>query len=56
MQSMRIGLIADTHGFLDETLFEYFSQCDEVWHAGDFGSVEVLERFPFRQDCCWPNG
>jgi putative phosphoesterase len=44
MQSMRIGLIADTHGFLDEALFEYFSQCDEVWHAGDFGSVEVLER------------
>ena len=44
MQSMRIGLIADTHGFLDETLFEYFSQCDEVWHAGDFGSLEVLER------------
>jgi len=44
MQSMRIGLIADTHGFLDEALFEYFSQCDEIWHAGDFGSVEVLER------------
>jgi len=42
--TMRIGLIADTHGFLDEALFEYFSQCDEVWHVGDFGSVEVLER------------
>jgi putative phosphoesterase len=41
---MRIGLIADTHGFLDEALFGYFSQCDEIWHAGDFGSVEVLER------------
>jgi len=41
---MRIGLIADTHGFLDETLSEYFSQCDEVWHAGDFGSVKVLQR------------
>jgi predicted phosphodiesterase len=44
MQSMRIGLIADTHGFLDETLFSYFSQRDEVWHAGDFGSVKVLKR------------
>ena len=41
---MRIGLIADTHGFLDESLFEYFSECDEVWHAGDFGGAEVLER------------
>lgn len=41
---MRIGLIADTHGFLDKTLFECFSQCDEVWHAGDFGSIEILER------------
>jgi len=44
MESMRIGLISDTHGFLDQALFEYFSQCDEVWHAGDFGIVEVLER------------
>lgn len=33
----RIGLISDTHGFLDEKVFEYFSYCDEVWHAGDFG-------------------
>lgn len=34
----RIGLISDTHGFLDEKVFEYFKDCDEVWHAGDFGS------------------
>ena len=33
----RIGLISDTHGFLDEKVFEYFKDCDEVWHAGDFG-------------------
>jgi putative phosphoesterase len=33
----RIGLISDTHGFLDETVFEHFKNCDEVWHAGDFG-------------------
>ena len=40
---MRIGLISDTHGFLDESLFKYFLQCDEVWHAGDVGTLEVLE-------------
>ncbi len=34
----RIGLISDTHGFLDEAVFEHFKNCDEVWHAGDFGA------------------
>ncbi|MGG9960967.1 metallophosphoesterase family protein [Ferruginibacter sp. SUN106] len=33
----RIGLISDTHGFLDNAVFEHFENCDEVWHAGDFG-------------------
>jgi hypothetical protein len=33
----RIGLISDTHGYLDEKVFEHFKSCDEVWHAGDFG-------------------
>jgi uncharacterized protein len=33
----RIGLISDTHGFLDEAVFKYFEFCDELWHAGDFG-------------------
>lgn len=39
----RIGLISDTHGFLDEAVFTHFSNCDELWHAGDFGS-NVAER------------
>jgi uncharacterized protein len=33
----RIGLISDTHGFLDERVFDHFSDCNEIWHAGDFG-------------------
>jgi putative phosphoesterase len=33
----RIGLMADTHGWLDEAVYNHFSQCDEIWHAGDFG-------------------
>lgn len=37
----RIGLISDTHGFLDESVVEHFKNCDEVWHAGDFGGIEV---------------
>ncbi len=40
----RIGLLSDTHGFLDETIFEHFSNCDEIWHAGDFGDEEVAKR------------
>lgn len=37
----RIGLISDTHGFLDEAIFKHFEQCDEIWHAGDFGEGVV---------------
>ena len=43
----RIGLISDTHGFLDEAVFKHFEQCNEIWHAGDFGPdvAEKLESF-----------
>jgi len=37
----RIGLISDTHGFLDSTIFKHFENCDEIWHAGDFGNIEL---------------
>jgi putative phosphoesterase len=39
----RIGLMSDTHAFLDGKVFDYFEECDEIWHAGDFGSVEVVD-------------
>jgi putative phosphoesterase len=38
-----IGLISDTHGYLDERVFEHFKDCDELWHAGDVGSVKIIE-------------
>ena len=38
---IRIGIISDTHGFLDEAVFKYFENCDEIWHAGDFGDSVV---------------
>lgn len=34
----RIGLISDTHGYLDDAVFKHFEACDEIWHAGDFGA------------------
>jgi uncharacterized protein len=49
----RIGLISDTHGYLDENIFRHFEQCDEIWHAGDFGNNELVSRLlqgpPVRQ-------
>ncbi len=35
----KIGVISDTHGYLDEAVFKHFENCDEVWHAGDFGEA-----------------
>ena len=40
----RIGLISDTHGFLDDSISRHFENCDEIWHAGDFGTIEIAER------------
>ena len=49
---MKIGLLSDTHSYLDEKIFDYFKNVDEIWHAGDIGNIEVadsLEAFkPFR--------
>ena len=40
----RIGLISDTHGFLDDQVFDHFKSCDEIWHAGDFGNIELANK------------
>lgn len=40
----KIGLISDTHGFLDEAVFNHFEQCDEIWHAGDWGTNELANQ------------
>ncbi len=48
----KIGLLSDTHGYWDNKFELYFKDCDEIWHAGDIGTVELAERFenfkPFR--------
>ena len=40
----RIGLLSDTHGYWDDRYLIYFESCDEIWHAGDIGSLELAER------------
>lgn len=40
----RIGVLSDTHGLLDKRIFEHFKDVDEIWHAGDIGSDDVLRR------------
>ena len=40
---MRIGLLSDTHSFLDPKVFEHFEECDEIWHAGDFGTMQIID-------------
>lgn len=44
MGTMKIGVISDTHNTFDSCLEEFLRPCDEVWHAGDFGSVEIADR------------
>ena len=37
----KIGLLSDTHGWLNPAVFEFFKDCDEIWHVGDIGSAVV---------------
>jgi uncharacterized protein len=39
----KIGLLSDTHGYLNDRIFHYFEKCDEIWHAGDIGSLKVAD-------------
>ena len=54
---VKIGLLSDTHGYLDPRLLEYFRDCDEIWHAGDIGNIKVSEELskfkPFK--AVWGN-
>ncbi len=48
----RIGLMSDTHGYIDPKVYKYFSEVDEIWHAGDIGTINVVDELrafkPFR--------
>lgn len=41
---VKIGLISDTHSYLDKAVFKHFENCDEIWHAGDFGTLELADQ------------
>lgn len=40
----RIGLLSDTHSYLDPQIFTHFEGCDEIWHAGDVGALLVADQ------------
>ena len=41
---IKIGILSDTHGFVPPQLYGFFDKCDEIWHAGDIGSIEVTDQ------------
>ena len=40
----RIGLLSDTHGYWDDRYLHHFASCNEIWHAGDIGSQDIIDR------------
>jgi putative phosphoesterase len=40
---IKILLLSDTHSHIDDTIVKYVNQADEVWHAGDIGSLVVTD-------------
>jgi predicted phosphodiesterase len=40
----KIGILSDTHGYIDSSLFTFFADCEEIWHAGDWGSVDTVKQ------------
>lgn len=40
----KIGLLSDTHSFLDHKIWDFLKDCDEIWHAGDIGNMEVADK------------
>ncbi|GHT25089.1 phosphoesterase [Bacteroidia bacterium] len=37
----KIGILSDTHGFIDPNLYVFFADCDMLFHAGDIGNKET---------------
>jgi len=40
----RIGLLSDTHHYLDDAILKHLQSCDEIWHGGDFGTITIAEQ------------
>jgi uncharacterized protein len=41
---MKIAVLSDTHGYLDDKILSYLEPADEIWHAGDIGDIAVIDR------------
>lgn len=41
---LKIGLLSDTHGYLDERILAHLQDCDEIWHAGDIGDIKLSDK------------
>ena len=39
----KIGIISDTHGYMDDRIAHHLEKCDEIWHAGDIGNIAVTD-------------
>lgn len=39
----KIGIISDTHGEFLNPIREFLEECQEIWHAGDIGSLETYD-------------
>ena len=40
----KIGIVSDTHSFIDDKLFNFFKDCDIVFHAGDIGDINIYDK------------
>lgn len=40
----KILLLSDTHNYLDDAIMKHIREADEVWHSGDIGSLELLDK------------
>ena len=40
----KVGLLSDTHGFIDDKILDFFKECDEIWHAGDIGNIKTFDK------------
>lgn len=39
----RIALLSDTHNYLEPKMLKYFDSCDQIWHAGDVGTIAIMD-------------
>lgn len=46
---IKIGLISDSHGFIEQKVIDRLQEVDEIWHAGDIGDLRVLENLPYNK-------